>query len=179
MSPFKPKANTPKANQLKTGPAQQSSSMHLLHQQPITTLKGVGQQLALRLEKLGLYSLQDALFYLPYRYIDRTRIIPIAHLTPLQPAVIEGDIEASNVSYGKRRSLICSLKDDTGVINLRFYHFSVSQKNALAHGQRLRCFGEVRPGASGLELYHPEYQLIDSQNPAPLEQTLTPPEVFQ
>ena len=155
-------------------PSQHSPKATLLHQQPVTALKGVGKQLALRLAKLGLYSLQDILFHLPHRYEDRTRITPISQLIPLQPAVVEGEIQASNVVYGKRRSLICRVQDATGIISLRFYHFSASQKNALANGQRLRCFGEVRPGASGLELYHPEYQRLDSEQSAPLEQTLTP-----
>jgi len=43
----------------------------------VETLRGVGPQLAIKLKKLGLYSLQDLLFHLPLRYIDRTQITPI------------------------------------------------------------------------------------------------------
>ena len=38
----------------------------------------------------------------------------------------------------------------------------------------MRCFGEVRQGKFGLELYHPEYQHLDGNNPPQLEDTLTP-----
>jgi len=38
----------------------------------------------------------------------------------------------------------------------------------------LRCFGEVRRGKSGVELYHPEYQTLDQANPPALEDKLTP-----
>lgn len=149
----------------------------LLQQQALTKLKGVGKQLALRLEKLGLFTLQDLLFHLPYRYVDRTKITPIGQLIPHQTAVIEGDISGASVVFGKRRSLVCRLKDGTGTISLRFYHFNASQKQALEggdNGGRLRCYGEVRPGASGLEMYHPEYQVYSADSPPALEQTLTP-----
>jgi ATP-dependent DNA helicase RecG len=146
----------------------------LLLQQPVTTLKGVGQQLASKLERLGLFSLQDLLFYLPYRYVDRTRITPIGSLAPQQAVVIEGEIRGADILFGKRRSLLCRVQDGTGIISLRFYYFSNNQKQAMVTGTRIRCFGETRLGATGLEIYHPEYQLLDEQNPAPLEQELTP-----
>lgn len=155
-------------------PVNTAGSIRPLHQQPLTSLKGVGGQLGQRLEKLGLYHLQDLLFHLPYRYVDRTTVTPIGCLLPFQAAVIEGEVRDASVVFGRRRSLICRIQDGSGSINLRFYHFSASQKNALATGSNIRCFGEVRPGASGLEMYHPEYQRLSKQNPVPLEQTLTP-----
>ncbi len=145
----------------------------LLHQQAVTGLKGVGKQLALRLEKLHIFSLQDLLFHLPYRYVDRTRITPLGRLQANQTAVIQGEVRSASVVYGKRRSLVCRVQDETGSINIRFYHFSASQKNAFVKGRSIRCFGDARPGSSGLEMYHPEYQIFDEAVP-PLEQTLTP-----
>ena len=53
-----------------------------LNQQSCTQLKGVGPKLALRLEKLGIYSIQDLIFHLPLRYQDRTHIIPLGRLRP-------------------------------------------------------------------------------------------------
>jgi ATP-dependent DNA helicase RecG len=145
----------------------------LAHQQAVTCLKGVGKQLALRLEKLNILTLQDLLFHLPYRYVDRTRVTPLGQLQPNQTAVIQCEIGNTNVVYGKRRSLVCRVQDPSGSINLRFYHFSASQKNAFVQGHTIRCFGDVRPGSSGLEMYHPEYQIFNESIP-PLEQTLTP-----
>lgn len=40
----------------------------------VTSLMGVGGKMAEKLEKLGLFTVQDLLFHLPYRYEDRTRI---------------------------------------------------------------------------------------------------------
>ena len=144
-----------------------------LEQADVTQLKGVGQQVATKLAKLGLHNIQDVLFHLPIRYMDRTRISPIGGLQPDSDAVIEGEIKACDVVFGRRRSLMCRVQDNTGTVTLRFFHFSSAQKNNLSAGTRLRCFGEVRRGASGLELYHPEYQVIDDQT-TPLSTSLTP-----
>ena len=37
-------------------------------QQPVTVLKGVGPQLAAKLDKLGLTNVQDLLFHLAFRF---------------------------------------------------------------------------------------------------------------
>ena len=137
-------------------------------------LRGVGPQLAKRLQKLGLRNLQDLLFHLPLRYVDRTQITPISSLQPLTEVVLEGQIKTSEVVFGRRRSLLCKLQDNSGTAVLRFFHFSRAQQERLKPGVRLRCFGEVRRGRFGLELYHPEYQHIDGNNAASLEKTLTP-----
>ncbi|WP_060507703.1 ATP-dependent DNA helicase RecG [Pseudomonas sp. NBRC 111124] len=141
----------------------------------VTALKGVGDAMAEKLAKVGLENLQDVLFHLPLRYQDRTRVVPIGQLRPGQDAVIEGVVSGADVTMGKRRSLVVRLGDGTGVLSLRFYHFSNAQKEGLKRGTHLRCYGEARPGASGLEIYHPEYRALNGDEPAPpVEQTLTP-----
>lgn len=136
----------------------------------ITELKGIGPQLASKLARLGIHSTEDALFHLPIRYQDRTRITPIGALQLHDEVVIEGEVRAADIVFSKRRSLVCRLQDGSGTITLRFFHFSMAQKNQLKTGIRLRCFGEVRRGRSGLELYHPEYSLLQENTAAdPLE----------
>ena len=80
----------------------------------------------------------------------------------------------ADVVMGRRRSLLVRLQDGSGTLSLRFYHFSQAQKDGLKRGTHLRCYGEVRPGASGLEIYHPEYRALNGDEPIPVEQTLTP-----
>ena len=139
----------------------------------VTSLKGAGPRMAERLEKLGIESVEDLLFHLPHRYEDRTRIAPIGSLRPEQHVVIEGEVRAADVVFGRRRSLLVRLGDDTGLVSLRFYHFTAAQKNHLERGARVRVYGEVRAGASGLEFYHPEYEVAFGELP-PLEKALTP-----
>lgn len=148
--------------------------MASLSDTPITHLKGVGDVLAEKLAKLTLYTVQDLLFHLPIRYQDRTRIIPIGTLVVGQDAVIEGIVVSANVLMGRRRSLLVKLQDSSGTIGLRFYYFNQSQKTSFQKGARVRCFGDVRLGSTGLELYHPEYRIIATDKIMPVEQNLTP-----
>ncbi len=138
----------------------------------ITRFKGIGPRAAERLARLGLHTLEDVLFHLPFRYEDRTRITPIGSLRPERGVVIEGQVLAADVVFGKRRSLLCKVADGTGMVALRFYHFSAAQKNNLQKGRTIRVYGEPRPGAAGLEFYHPEYQT--GPEIPPLEKALTP-----
>ena len=127
-----------------------------LESDSVIRLKGVGPALAEKLAKLGIHSIGDILFHLPFRYEDRSRITPIAQLRNGQRAVIEGEITHSAIQYGKRRSLVCTLKDETGKTQLRFFFFSAAQQQKLSPGTRLRCFGEVGLYRQGVGMVHPE-----------------------
>ncbi|MBY5967962.1 MULTISPECIES: ATP-dependent DNA helicase RecG [Halomonas] len=139
----------------------------------VTSLKGVGEALALKLARLKVETVEDLLFHLPLRYQDRTRITPIATLRGGHEAVVEGDVSAADVIRGRRRSLLVRLKDGSGILSLRFFHFSPAQQQQFRPGTRVRAFGEARAGATGLEIYHPEYRLIGGDEP-PVEDHLTP-----
>lgn len=141
---------------------------------PVTELKGVGAALELKLHNLGIQNLQDLLFHLPLRYQDRTRIIPMGSLRPGDECVVEGEVKLADISKGRRRSLLCRIQDGTGSLTLRFFHFSAAQKNNLKPGTQIRCFGEVRTGANGLEIVHPEYKRVDGEALVPVEEHLTP-----
>lgn len=127
-----------------------------------------------KLAQFDIHSVQDLLFHLPNRYQDRTRITPIGSLKPGIDVVLEGEVKQSNIIFGKRRSLACRIQDGSGSVTLRFFHFNANQKKQLSTGVRVRCYGEVRRGSSGLELYHPEYKLINTTQTVPVEEHLTP-----
>lgn len=142
-------------------------------QRPVTALRGVGEALAARLAVLGVEQVQDLLFILPTRYEDRTRIQPIGSLLAGGRAVVEGEVQLTEVVFRRRRQMLCRIADGSGFLTLRFFHFSTSQQQGLARGHRIRCFGEVRRGPLGLEMVHPEYRRVFDTDAA-LEESLTP-----
>jgi ATP-dependent DNA helicase RecG len=141
-------------------------------QRPITAMRGVGNMLAERLQRLGVTQVQDLLFVLPLRYEDRTQIVRLGDLRHGMRAAVEGEVQLTDVVYRRRRQMLCKISDGSGFLTLRFFYFSAAQQNALARGARIRCFGEVRKGPTGLEIVHPEYR--HQREAAPLEETLTP-----
>ena len=145
-----------------------------LSQYPITELKGVGPKMAERLLKLGITTVQDMLFHLPLRYEDRTRIYAISELTAHSHVTVQATIETSQITFGKRRMLVCQINDGTGRLTLRFFNFTAAQKNAFSAGKIIRCFGEIRRGRVGFEMNHPEYSISDTFEQQPTSSTLTP-----
>ncbi|HEX9708117.1 MAG TPA: ATP-dependent DNA helicase RecG [Steroidobacteraceae bacterium] len=145
-----------------------------IERRPVTGLKGVGPALAKRLGKLGIETVADLLFWLPTRYEDRTRLVPIGSLRPGARAAVEGVIELAEVVFRGRRSLLVRLSDGTGFLTLRFFHFSGAQQQQLVRGARLRCFGEVRRGKHGPEIVHPEYKNADAPDTQAVQDVLTP-----
>lgn len=136
-------------------------------------MRGVGPALAEKLQRLGVWQVQDLLFVLPLRYEDRTHVAPIGSLTPGMRVAVEGEIQLTEVVYRRRRQLLSRISDGSGFLTLRFFYFSAAQQNGLSRGTRLRCFGEIRRGPLGLEIVHPEYRRALANEPPP-EETLTP-----
>ena len=145
-----------------------------LETQDIKELKGVGAAMAEKLAKLHIHTVQDALFHLPIRYQDRTRVVPIGQLRFGDEAVIEGEVSGCEIKMGKRRSLICRVRDHSGSLCLRFFHFNAAQKKQLEQSGRVRCFGEIRRGSTGFEMYHPEYTVLKDDEPHEGSEQLTP-----
>ncbi|MGN5102162.1 ATP-dependent DNA helicase RecG [Aeromonas veronii] len=140
---------------------------------PLDSLKGVGSKMQEKLERLGLATVQDLLFHLPLRYEDRTQVWPIGDLPPGLHGAVEGEIQDTQLVMGRRRMLVCRISDGTGTLTLRFFNFTAAQKNSLATGRLIRCFGEVRPGKYGLEMAHPEYKLLGEEQAGQTEEALT------
>lgn len=140
----------------------------------VQSLRGVGPRLSERLAKLGIAQIRDLLFHLPLRYEDRTTVTPMGAVRPQTDVVVVGHVELAQVKHGRRRSLIVRLSDGTGHLDLRFFHFGKAQSEGFKSGANVYCYGTARRGAVGLELVHPEYQLLRAGEPPPLEQGLTP-----
>ena len=140
---------------------------------PVSSRKGVGEALALKLARLGIDCVSDLLFHLPLRYQDRTRLTPIGLLRAGSEAVIEGEVTACDVVKGRRRSLLVRMRDESGILSLRFFHFSPAQQQQMRPGVTERAFWEARAGATGLEIYHPEYRLSGGID-TPVEEYFTP-----
>ncbi len=146
--------------------------------QGLRYLKGVGPKVAQKLEKLGLMTQRDLLFHLPLRYEDRTSVTAVGSLQPGQRFLVQAEVLHVGTSFRRqgasRRVLAAKLADHSGVFTVRLFYFSAKLQQMLEKGNWIRCFGEVRIAQGELEMVHPELQLIDIDQPPPLDQNLTP-----
>ena len=141
---------------------------------PVTVLYRTGPSLGNKLAKIGIAKIEDLLFHLPYRYIDRTHLTPIGALRPGDYAYIQGRVELTQVCYSRRRSLLCRISDNTGAALLRFFYFSKAQVHKLKREALIRCYGQVRRRANSFEIIHPEYRHLNEHEDNALDEKLTP-----
>ena len=140
----------------------------------VSALQGVGPQVAKRLARLGIHTIQDVLFHLPLRYQDRTRLSPIGEVRPGQEVMIHGEVLFSALRPGRRRSLVTMISDNTGTLTMRQFHFNAAQQRSLKRGCWIQCYGKVRAGSAGSELVHPEYRILSGPEDTVIESSLTP-----
>ena len=133
---------------------------------------GIPKATLAKLAKLGVHNRFDLVLHLPLRYEDETQLQRIAELTPGMSAQVEGEIIHSEVLFRPRRTLVCQVQDDSGILHLRFLHFYPSQQKQLAVGKKIRALGEARMGYFGMEMVHPKCRATGEDTP--LKQALTP-----
>jgi ATP-dependent DNA helicase RecG len=125
-----------------------------------------------KLAKIGIVNRFDLVLHLPLRYEDETQIVRIDDLQAGIDSQVEGEIIHAEIAFRPRRSLICQLKDDSGILFLRFLNFYPSQQKQLAVGKRIRALGAARIGYFGMEMVHPKCRTAGENTP--LKQALTP-----
>lgn len=133
----------------------------------VRDLSGVGEAAAQLLAKLHIYTPADLLFHMPRDYEDRSRIISMNQLVVGKTALLQGIIQSVDFPPGKRPSMAIQISDGLGKVTLRFYQVYKGLTDKFKVGSSVRVFGEVRVGARGLELYHPEYQFVSESSPLP------------
>lgn len=142
--------------------------------QSIQNLKGVGPKGASSLNNLGIFTIPDAAFHLPFRYEDRSFITPITEANYQTPVLIEGEIMKSTVVFRGRRMLFSEIYDGTGKLTMRMFNFAMAQHKALEAGMMIRCYGTITPGPNGKQMIHPQYQVFTKQDTMEVEKNLTP-----
>ena len=150
------------------------AAQRLRPQDSLTALPGIGPALAERMASLGLERVEDLFFHFPLRFQDRRRLLPIAALRPGMECAALGEIVDLQRQQGRREQWLLRLTDGSpSTLTLRFFHLSPALRQQWHSGRRLWCFGELRSGAHGLEMLHPEWQLADRPDFRPPEH-LTP-----
>ncbi len=119
---------------------------------------------------LGYAGLDELILHLPLRYLDETRITPLAEARLGETVQVEGVIIHAEVQPHPRRQLLLEVEStETGAarLHVRLLHFYPSQVAQLRAGVRVRLLGEVRPGFFGAEMVHPQVRVVSERTPLP------------
>ncbi len=121
----------------------------------------------LLLEKLGLKSVEDALYHLPIRYEDRRQLTPISRLRPNTQEVFYGAVLAageSHTSRSRRKIYEVIVADDSGQISLKWFRYRKSWlQKRFPVGQRAVFIGEMKVFGGTREVHHPDAELLTGE----------------
>ncbi len=134
---------------------------------PIQFAKGVGPHRARLLEKLGILTIEDALWFVPWRYDDRLEVLPIGNLLPGMKVTIKGLVDRCWVRTTSRRRMVVvtiTVRDETGFIECVFFNQPYLE-NTFAEGVTVLLTGTVRHHLNSrfpLIMKGPEYEILDA-----------------
>ena len=91
----------------------------------IRSIKGIGEQRAKALEKLGIHTLRDLISWFPRKYDDRTQVRRIADLVPEETACVSAMIASPPTLHRVRKGMeLVKVRavDATGVLDVTFFN---------------------------------------------------------
>ena len=115
-------------------------------------VKGVGPRRAEQLARLGIETVEDLLYHIPFRYQDRREIKKICHLQMGDETAVSGQIARMERRFLVRRRrwvLEAVVRDETGFLFLLWYHQHRYFQQRYQLGQRVLLFGKVEKGMKG------------------------------
>ena len=134
---------------------------------PIRFAKGVGPRRALFLEKLGVKTIEEALWFIPWRYEDWSVIVPIGRLEAEMQVTVEGTVSSCRVRRTSRKGMIIltiCIDDGTGTLEAVFFNQPFLEQ-VFKPGTRVRFRGEAvikSTGFSAIQMQSPQHEIIHS-----------------
>ncbi len=132
----------------------------------IQFLKGVGPKRSQLLNKLGIATVFDLLWYIPRSYYDRSRIQPINGLVEGDNCSVTGTVAASSLKRSRRGISIFQaiLQDHSGFVNAVWFNQPFLSRS-IKKGQNVWVRGRVKLACNQLQLQVQEYDLLDGDSP--------------
>ncbi|HBG5278176.1 TPA: ATP-dependent DNA helicase RecG [Clostridioides difficile] len=124
-------------------------------------VKGIGPKKADKLNKLGIFTLKDLLYYFPRQFEDRNNLKKIAQLEDGEKVTIKAVISSINTFSPKEGMTLTKIdvKDETSSAKLVFFNKSYI-KNTFRPGDSILVFGKVKKKFNNLELTSCELEYL-------------------
>jgi RecG-like helicase len=118
---------------------------------PVCLIPGLGAKRAAALHESGIDTIGDLLYHFPLRYIDRSKITPIADLCKNIDSMctIIGTITRTRVERGRKARLRAQITDDAGNMEALWFHGVPFFRKTLHTGMRVLCTGTVKYSGAG------------------------------
>ncbi len=145
------------ASRAKRPPAKQSLDS------PITIIKGISQGIATKLNKLGVSTVRDLLYFFPNRHLDYSQVKSISQLAEGNEETIIAHVwQARQVTLGGRRSTEVIVGDDTGNVRAVWFNNPYLVKQ-LATNKQVVLSGRVGLFQGRPVFQSPEWEILDDK----------------
>ncbi len=134
----------------------------------IKFLPGVGdKKAAVLMYVLEIQSYEDMLYYVPYKYIDRSRIYRIAELKSHLPYIqIKAKIrDLKSVGEGKALRMTATAYDETGTLELVWFKGFKYLASQIDPDKEYLIFGQPSEFNRKINIVHPEIDNFDKASP--------------
>lgn len=135
-------------------------------QTDIKFLAGVGPKRAETLSKeIEVFTVEDLLYYFPYRYIDRSRIYYIHEIDGDMPYIqLKGHITAfETIGHGRNKRLVAHFTDGTGIIDLVWFQGIKYIVDKYKTHRPIIVFGKPTQYGSKINVAHPEIEAYTTE----------------
>ncbi|MBN1975775.1 MAG: ATP-dependent DNA helicase RecG [Anaerolineae bacterium] len=141
-----------------------SPHLHTGLNSSITTLRGVGPRQATRLEKLGIRTIRDVLYFFPRRYDDYSELKPINRLEYGEEVTIIAKVwdAGARDTRGGGKLFKAVLSDNTGSVEVTWFNQPYLTDRIQA-GQQIVISGKVDEYQGRLCFNSPEWELLDKE----------------
>ena len=155
-------------DQVKKDTASYGESIKIL-KSPIQYVKGVGPKLSEILARKGIFTIEDALYFLPRTYLDRRRFTKIARLKDGEDATVSGTVisTAKAVTFKRKNIFEIAVDDGSQILIAKWFHnnpqYQTILRNKFKVGQKVILSGRVATFRFQKEMHHPDIEIITDE----------------
>ena len=127
---------------------------------PISTLPSIGQAYQTRLEKLEIFTLEDLITHVPFRYLDFRNTKKISTLLPDEIVTVGGELISMKNVYTRfgRKFQFAKIQDDTGTLDIVWFNQPFLIKY-LIEGTHILLAGKIGWFSRKKTMISPEYEI--------------------
>jgi len=135
--------------------------MNLSLTTPIQYVPRVGPAMSTRLERLGILTVRDLLYYAPFRYNDFSKTTPIAHARVGETITVHGEVLSIKNIFTKtgKRIQEAKIQDATGTLTVIWFN-QMFLPRVIAPKDHLSCSGSINWFGNTVVMESPEYEVL-------------------
>jgi len=138
---------------------------HLTLDAEVKYLKGVGPTRAAMLAGRSIHTVEDLLYYTPFRYEDRTRLTAVRDLVPGQVTTVLVEVLTAGLTRTRRGAYIFDLaaRDASGMLRCKWFNaVYLDRHKVFRPGQRVFFHGKVEhdPYGARVQMLQPQFEIL-------------------